>query len=72
MLTLLCHLLATPGLVLSTQDIQRALAHKFGVCCGLVSILLITPVLGAVMRTIPLQPQEFTTGLLIFCIVPTT
>jgi sodium/bile acid cotransporter 7 len=43
-----------------------------GVLYGLVAILVITPCFGFLMLMIPLQPQEFATGLALFCVVPTT
>ncbi len=52
------------GLQLDTSDMRRALspANAPAVLYGLVAILAITPLLGLVLRELPLEPKEFATG----------
>lgn len=60
------------GLALDTKALKAVKGSKLAVGYGFVSILLITPLVGFAIREIPLEPKEFTIGLVIFCIVPTT
>lgn len=39
---------------------------------GLLTILVLTPLLGFLFVNVPLEPKEFSVGLAIFCCVPTT
>ena len=50
------------GLVLKTEDLKKALAHKLGVVYGFLAIILVTPMLGFLFNQIPLQPKEFAVG----------
>ena len=50
------------GLVLKTEDLKKALAHKLGVVYGFLAIILVTPMLGYLFNQIPLQPKEFAVG----------
>lgn len=60
------------GLVLRSEEIGAAVeAWPVGLF-GLVSILFLTPYFSRVILQIQLQPQEFITGLAIFCCMPTT
>ncbi|CAN0900586.1 Probable sodium/metabolite cotransporter BASS4, chloroplastic [Linum grandiflorum] len=60
------------GMTLRNGDIGAAAeAWPVGVL-GLLSILLFTPCFSRVIVQIPLQPQEFVSGLAIFCCMPTT
>lgn len=60
------------GLTLHTGEIIAAAdAWPVGIF-GLVSILLFTPYFSRVIMQLQLQPQEFVTGLAIFCCMPTT
>lgn len=43
-----------------------------GTVWGVVSIVGVTPLLAYAVRLLPLTPAEFTTGLVLFCVVPTT
>jgi sodium/bile acid cotransporter 7 len=60
------------GLVLNTKDVAKARRHWVGTLYGVVSILLITPLLGFALRAIPLQPADFRAGLCVFAAAPTT
>ena len=60
------------GLAMDTKALMTVKANKVALAYGFVAILILTPLLGFVMRAIPLQPKEFSIGLVIFCLVPTT
>ncbi|EFJ52598.1 hypothetical protein VOLCADRAFT_86859 [Volvox carteri f. nagariensis] len=62
------------GLQLNTTEVKRALALRNlpVVMYGFVSILIATPCLGFALRSAPLDPWEFATGLAIFTVAPTT
>ncbi|GLC41291.1 hypothetical protein PLESTB_001078700 [Pleodorina starrii] len=62
------------GLQLNTSELKRALALRNlpVVVYGFVAILIATPCLGFALRSAPLDPWEFATGLAIFCVAPTT
>lgn len=62
------------GLQLDTSDMRRALSptNAPAVLYGLVAILALTPLLGFVLRELPLEPKEFATGLAVFSVAPTT
>ncbi|EPS60823.1 hypothetical protein M569_13979, partial [Genlisea aurea] len=60
------------GLTLRSDEIGAAAqAWPVGLF-GLASILLISPLLSKIILLLRLQPQEFVTGLAIFCCMPTT
>ncbi|CAK8571169.1 unnamed protein product [Lathyrus sativus] len=60
------------GLVLRSEEIGAAVeAWPVGLF-GLVSILFLTPYFSRIILQVQLQPQEFITGLAIFCCMPTT
>ncbi|KAJ4831742.1 putative sodium/metabolite cotransporter bass4, chloroplastic [Turnera subulata] len=60
------------GLTLRNGEISNAVeAWPVGVL-GLFSILLFSPYFSTLILQIQLQPQEFVTGLAIFCCMPTT
>lgn len=48
--------------MLKTDDIKKALRHKWGVLFGFVSTLAITPCLGFALREIHLTPEVRTPG----------
>lgn len=60
------------GLAMDTKALMTVKGSKVALAYGFVAILLLTPLLGFVMRTIPLEPKEFSIGLVLFCVVPTT
>ncbi|GFR49826.1 hypothetical protein Agub_g11766, partial [Astrephomene gubernaculifera] len=62
------------GLQLNTSELKRALAPRnlLAVFYGFVAILVATPCLGFALRSAPLEPRAFATGLAIFCVAPTT
>ncbi|KAH7536951.1 probable sodium/metabolite cotransporter BASS4, chloroplastic [Ziziphus jujuba] len=60
------------GLTLRSGDITAAAeAWPVGIF-GLISILLLTPYFSSIIMQLQIQPQEFVTGLAIFCCMPTT
>eukprot|EP00903_Cladosiphon_okamuranus_P008764 g8396.t1 len=62
------------GLTLKTDDIKEALSKegRWGYIYGVFSILLITGCVGFVAGEIPFDVSEFSYGLAVFCVVPTT
>ncbi|PNW87393.1 hypothetical protein CHLRE_02g147450v5 [Chlamydomonas reinhardtii] len=62
------------GLQLDTAAMKRALALRNApsIVYGFLAILLITPCLGFLFLEIPLRPYEFSIGLTVFCVAPTT
>ena len=60
------------GLTLRPKEVKAAFKHWPGAAYGLVAILGITPCLGFAARRVGLHPEEFSIGLAIFCVVPTT
>jgi len=67
-----CVIFVISGLTLSTSDIKEAMSAWPAALLGLLSILVITPLFGAVPLRIPFEPPEFQYGLAIFCMMPTT
>ena len=68
----LCTIFIVSGLTLNTKEAVEALKAPKALIYGLVAILGITPLLGFVMLKIPFSEAAFSTGLAIFCTVPTT
>ena len=68
----LCTIFIVSGLTLNTKEALEALKAPKALIYGLVAILGITPLLGFVMLRIPFSEEAFSTGLAIFCTVPTT
>ena len=62
------------GLTLKTDDIKEALSKegRWGFIYGVVAILGITGCIGFVAAEIPFDVDEFSYGLAVFCVVPTT
>ncbi|CAM9580437.1 unnamed protein product [Hapterophycus canaliculatus] len=62
------------GLKLKTDDIKEALSKegRLGYIYGIVAILGITGCIGFVAAEIPFDVKEFSYGLAVFCVVPTT
>jgi sodium/bile acid cotransporter 7 len=60
------------GLTLKSDDLRALMRQWPGWLYGIASILFISPCLGFAMVRLPLNPAEFSTGLAIFCVVPTT
>ena len=62
------------GLTLKTDDIKEALSKEggWGFIYGIVAILGITASIGFVAAEIPFEVKEFSYGLAVFCVVPTT
>lgn len=60
------------GITLNITDSMHAI-RKWGVLLfGLILILFVSPVFAFGIIKLPLKPDEFTIGLAIFCVVPTT
>jgi hypothetical protein len=68
----LCTIFVISGLTLKTQDAIDALKAPKGLVYGLISILGITPLLGFAVLRLPFKNEPFSTGLAVFCAVPTT
>eukprot|EP00899_Mesostigma_viride_P001880 jgi/Mesvir1/11693/Mv00085-RA.1 len=70
----ICAVFFISGLQLRTDELKAALSRKTiaGTAFGLVSIVGITPLLGFVIRELPMKPGVFITGMTIFTLVPTT
>jgi sodium/bile acid cotransporter 7 len=60
------------GLKLKTAEMMKAIRTPKVVLLGIVSIMGVTPMLGWALVNLKLQYEEFTTGLTMFAIVPTT
>lgn len=62
------------GLTLNTDDIKKSIGKegRWGFIFGVVSSLGITGCLGFLAAEIPFQPKDFSYGLAVFCVVPTT
>lgn len=59
------------GLQLRRKEAMAALTAKREIAYGLVSILLITPLLGLLVAQLPLNPRPLAFGLGVVCCVPT-
>ncbi|KVI05069.1 hypothetical protein Ccrd_016585 [Cynara cardunculus var. scolymus] len=59
------------GLTLGNEEIGEAAEAWPIALFGLASILLLTPLLSRIMVQLPLQPQEFATGLALYNCMPT-
>ncbi|XP_031115445.1 probable sodium/metabolite cotransporter BASS4, chloroplastic [Ipomoea triloba] len=60
------------GLTLRTEEVGAAAEAWPVALFGLASILFLTPLFSKIILLLRLQPQEFITGLAIFCCMPTT
>lgn len=62
------------GLTLKTADIKKAISKegRWGYIYGIVATLGITGCVGFVAAEIPFDVDEFSYGLAVFCVVPTT
>lgn len=60
------------GLNLHAGEAREALGCWRGVAWGLLSTLVLTPLLGYGLRAVPLTPPELTTGLVSMVACPTT
>ncbi|XP_065870129.1 probable sodium/metabolite cotransporter BASS4, chloroplastic isoform X3 [Euphorbia lathyris] len=60
------------GLTLRNGEIGAAVKAWLVGVFGLCSILLFTPYISKIILQVQLQPQEFITGLALFCCMPTT
>ncbi|EOD22741.1 hypothetical protein EMIHUDRAFT_195074 [Emiliania huxleyi CCMP1516] len=60
------------GLTLKTDEVKRALTSWPDALFGVVSILLITPLLALLPTRLRFLPAEFQVGFLLFCSMPTT
>jgi predicted Na+-dependent transporter len=61
------------GLTLRTDQLESLTRRTIqGTIFGFLSIVGLTPLLAYAVRDLPFSPQEFSTGLAIFCLMPTT
>ena len=60
------------GLTLKTEDIKNALGAHVALGYGIITILVVTPMLGFAIVQIPFEPVQFRYGLALFACVPTT
>lgn len=60
------------GLLLQKGESLAALRSTAAVAYGLITVLLVTPLLALGIVRLPLQPPEVALGLAIFCCMPTT
>jgi len=67
-----CGIFFISGLQLQTEEVQKALRAWPAIVFGLVSILVVTPMLAFPFAAIPLDPVEFSQGLALFAAMPTT
>ncbi|CAH1430832.1 unnamed protein product [Lactuca virosa] len=67
-----CGIFLISGLTLRSEEVGAAVAAWPVGLYGLASILLLTPLFSKIILQIHLQPQEFVTGLALFCCMPTT
>lgn len=63
--------LAMQGLQLRRKEAAAALSATGAITYGLLSILLITPLMGLLAVQLPLQPPALALGLGVFCAMPT-
>lgn len=59
------------GLTLKTDDIANSSAW-LGFTYGVFAILVLTPCVGFAAAELPFEDHEFSYGLAVFCVVPTT
>lgn len=67
-----CTIFFVSGMTIKTEDVKDALKAGPSLAYGLVSILLITPLLGFLTQQVPFDPKEFRIGLTLFICMPTT
>ncbi len=60
------------GLMLQTKEIKDAVRQWPAALLGIISILFITPTAAFALARIPFTPPQYTYGLVIFALVPTT
>jgi sodium/bile acid cotransporter 7 len=60
------------GLGLQTDEVKKALRAYSAIISGLLSILLLSPLLSFAIAPLPLEPKEFALGLALFMAMPTT
>lgn len=69
-----CFIFVLQGLTLKTSDVASALRSVGPLAFGLVSILVVTPLLGVLITQVapPFGPREFRVGFILLSCVPTT
>jgi solute carrier family 10 (sodium/bile acid cotransporter), member 7 len=60
------------GLTLETKQIMALKKAHVPIIFGMISIMLVTPLLSFAISPLPLDPPEFAQGLALFCSMPTT
>eukprot|EP00898_Chlorokybus_atmophyticus_P007212 jgi/Chlat1/7492/Chrsp61S07014 len=70
----ICVVFFISGLTLRTDELKDAFTRKtiLGTLFGFISIVALTPNLAWAVKHLPFSPPELSTGLVIFCLVPTT
>jgi sodium/bile acid cotransporter 7 len=70
----ICLVFFVSGLTLRTDELKESLTRRTiqGTIFGFLSIVGLTPLLAYAVRDLPFSPKEFSTGLAIFCLMPTT
>jgi sodium/bile acid cotransporter 7 len=68
----ICGIFLISGLNLQTDEVKKALKAYVAVGFGLVSILVITPLLSLAITEMDLGPREYAQGLALFAAMPTT
>jgi len=69
-----CIVFLVSGLTLRTAELKGMFWGKGGLATyyGIAAIVGITPLMAWALRELPFEPQEFSTGLAIFALMPTT
>jgi hypothetical protein len=67
-----CLVFLISGVTLKVEDLWAVLKFPWAIVYGLVGINFITTLIAFIMIQLPFKPSEFSVGLTIFCVVPTT
>mmetsp|Transcript_7498 Transcript_7498/g.46100 ORF Transcript_7498/g.46100 Transcript_7498/m.46100 type:complete len:415 (-) Transcript_7498:220-1464(-) len=67
-----CGIFFISGLCLRLQDVGKALSSKAALLYGFAMVLMLTPLVGIAVQSLPIQPAEFRMGLALFCCMPTS
>ena len=67
-----CLVFLISGVTLKVEDLWAVLKFPAAIIYGVVGINFVTTLLAFVMLELPFHPKEFSVGLAIFCVVPTT
>jgi len=67
-----CLVFLCSGVTLQTGEFVEVLKKPAGIILGVLLISFVTPVLAVFVKNMDFGPQDFSTGMAIFCVVPTT